>query len=106
MLIIVGIVLLLVLPDPWDVLAGGVCLVLGCFEIFAWHRTVRRRAKVVGAQTLVGKTAEVRTACRPDGQVFVDGELWGARCESGADRGDTVRIVAVDGLTLEVTAER
>jgi membrane protein implicated in regulation of membrane protease activity len=104
-LLIVALVLLLVLPDPWNLFAGAVCAVLGLGELFLWNRTVRRRRKAVGAQTLIGKRGEVRQTCRPVGQVFVAGELWGARCQEGADIGAPVRVVAVKGLELEVRAE-
>jgi len=104
-LLVVALVLLLVLPEPWDVIAGAVFAALGVVEIYAWNTTVRRRKKVVGAQTLVGQTAEVREACRPVGQVFVAGELWAARCDEGADVGARVRVAAIRGLMLEVTAE-
>jgi membrane protein implicated in regulation of membrane protease activity len=32
----------------------------------------------------------------------VEGELWRARCEAGADVGESVRVVSVEELTLEV----
>jgi membrane protein implicated in regulation of membrane protease activity len=104
-LLIVALVLLLVLPDPWNVIAGAVCAVLGLGELFLWNRTVRGRRKAVGTQTLIGKMGEVRQTCRPLGQVFVAGELWEARCQEGADIGASVRVVAVRGLELEVRAE-
>src|SRR5262245_63734629 len=103
MLLILGIVLLFLLDDPWNWIALGVCAVLFVVELYGWNRTVRGKPKVVGAQTLVGQTGEVRETCRPEGQVFVAGELWRARCEEGADRGATVRVAAVRGLTLDVT---
>jgi membrane protein implicated in regulation of membrane protease activity len=106
MLLIAAVVLLLVLPTPWNLVGGLVCAFLFLGELFFWNRTVRERRKVVGSQTLLGQQAEVREACRPLGQVFVAGELWAARCEEGADVGETVTITAVDGLTLEVTAVR
>jgi membrane-bound serine protease (ClpP class) len=58
--------------------------------------------KVVGAQTLVGKEAEVLAPCRPIGQVRIGGEIWQARCETGADAGEAVRVTGLDGLTLLV----
>src|SRR5438477_7838095 len=106
MLFMLALILLFLLPSPWNVVAAAVCVPLFFGEIFAWNRTVRRRRKVVDVETLVGQTAEVREACRPLGLVFVAGELWAARCATGADPGDVVRVAAVDGLTLEVTAER
>jgi membrane protein implicated in regulation of membrane protease activity len=102
MLLVVALVLLLFLPEPWDVIGATVFGVLGLGELYLWNRTVRRRRKAVGPQTLVGRTAEVRVACKPLGQVFVDGELWAAECAAGADAGTRVRIRRVRGLTLVV----
>jgi membrane-bound serine protease (ClpP class) len=101
-LFIVAIALLLFLPSPWNVYGFGIALVLFFGEAWAWNRSMRGRRKVVGAQALVGADASVLEACRPNGQVRVSGEIWAARCEAGADSGDTVRIVGLDGLTLVV----
>jgi membrane-bound serine protease (ClpP class) len=105
-LIIVAIVLLFLLPDPWNVIVAAVVAVLWLGELYLWNRTVRKRQKVVGTQALIGQKGEVREPCRPLGQVFVAGELWRARCDEGADVGETVTVVAVNGLVLEVKAER
>ena len=99
--LIVGLVLLLLLPSPWNLIASGVCLALFVGELAFWNRTVRHRAQT-GAETLIGKTATVVSACRPDGQVRLDGEIWDARCAEGADPGDTVAVVSRDELTLVV----
>jgi membrane protein implicated in regulation of membrane protease activity len=56
----------------------------------------------MGPETLVGETAQVVTPCRPTGQVRLQGELWQARCEEGADVGEHVRVRALEGLTLIV----
>jgi membrane protein implicated in regulation of membrane protease activity len=102
MLIVVAIVLLLLLPSPWNLVAFIVLTVLWIGELFAWHATVKKRRRVVGAQTLIGREAVVSTACRPVGQVRLDGEIWQARCDEGADVGDRVRIVGRERLTLAV----
>ena len=102
MLFIAAVVLLLVLPHPWDLVGFVVCLVLGLGELFLWNRTVKGRRAAVGAQTLVGSDAEVVTDCRPDGQVRLNGEIWAASCAEGAARGETVRVVGRKGLTLVV----
>jgi len=101
-LLIVALVLLIFLPDPWDVIGAVVFGILGLLELFLWNRTVKGRKKVVGTQTLIGQTAEVRSTCRPHGQVFVGGELWEAECAAGADVGSRVIVRRVRGLTLEV----
>ena len=102
MFLILGIVLLIFLPSPWNLVAFTVCLVLFFGELLFWNRTMRGRRKVVGAETLVGQEAEVIAPCRPTGQVRIGGEIWEARCDAGADTGDTVRVVEVRGLTLLV----
>lgn len=102
MLFIAAVVLLLFLPHPWELVGFTTCLVLGLGELFLWNRTVRGRRAAVGAATLIGAEAEVITACRPDGQVRLNGEIWAARCSEGASAGETVRVVGRKRLTLLV----
>jgi len=99
---VLAIVLLLVLDDPWNWTAFGICIIFGCFEVFGWSRSVRGLRVRAGAETLIGQTARVVTPCRPVGQVSVAGELWQARCEAGADEGEEVTVVGRDGLLLTV----
>jgi membrane protein implicated in regulation of membrane protease activity len=101
-LFILAIVLLFVLPHPWDIVGFAICLGLGFGEVYLWNRTVRGRRSSVGAQTLIGSEARVVSPCRPEGQVRLDGEIWAARCEAGADPGETVRVVGRNRLTLLV----
>ena len=91
-----------VLDAPWDVLVvvGAIALEAGEFVFWLWLS--RRRKIQVGAETLIGRPGAVITACRPFGQVRVDGEIWAARCETGADVGTPVRVEGRDGLTLVV----
>jgi membrane-bound serine protease (ClpP class) len=100
--LIVGVVLLLLLPSPWNLVGATCSFVLFLGELFFWNRKVRDQPNQVGAQNLVGQTATVVSSCHPDGQVRVSGEIWAARCPSGADQGATVRVIGVDGLTLVV----
>jgi membrane-bound serine protease (ClpP class) len=92
-----------VLPPAWRipvVVAGG-AIEVG--ESFFWIWLSKRRRPSVGVETLIGAHATVVTPCRPLGQVRVQGELWQARCEEGADPGDAVQVEGVDGLTLAVS---
>ncbi len=102
MLIIVAVVLLLLLDGPWNWIAFVVVTLLWFAELYGWNRTVKNRRRVVGAETLIGKTAVVTEACRPVGQVRLDGEIWEARCEAGASPGDHVRVIGRDELALLV----
>jgi membrane protein implicated in regulation of membrane protease activity len=102
-LTIIAIVLALtVLPSPWGWIA-----VLGAFAIDAaeaafFVRWSKRRRAVVGAGTLVGRTAVVVRALSPRGQVKLDGEVWEARASTDVEPGREVVVTAIDGLVLEV----
>jgi membrane protein implicated in regulation of membrane protease activity len=92
-----------VLPPAWRipvVLAGG-AIEVG--ESIFWIWLSKRRRPSVGVETLVGASATVATPCRPLGQVRVQGELWQARCDKGADPGEEVTVERVEGLTLVVS---
>jgi membrane protein implicated in regulation of membrane protease activity len=97
-----ALILLVALPSPWRYVGFGVCLALFAGEVVFWNRRVRGRSVAVGAETLIGRTGTVVTACRPDGQVRLGGEIWEARCDEGADRGEDVVVTAQDGLRLIV----
>ena len=102
MLILLAIPLLLLLPSPWNVVATLVLLPVWVLELLGWNRSMKHRRRAVGAETLIGRDAVVASPCRPNGQVRLDGELWEARCEAGADAGATVTIAGRERLTLLV----
>jgi membrane protein implicated in regulation of membrane protease activity len=103
MALTVAIVLALIfLPWPWNLLTilGGLGVEIG--EL-AWGLSLARRWRPrTGAEAMIGKKAQVVATCRPLGEVRVQGELWRARCDEGADAGEAVRIERIDGLTLVV----
>ncbi len=93
---------ILVLSPPWSYVLVGAAAVVEFVEAWFWWWLSHRRQPAVGVETLVGARGVATSACRPYGQVRVRGELWQARCEAGADVGDEVEVVAVEGLTLAV----
>ena len=103
MLLVLAILLaILVLEEPWTwvvVLAGATFELGEAAFLISWSK---RRKAVVGAETLIGRTAVVAADCMPVGQVRIGGELWQARCGPGAEIGDEVVVTALDGLTLVV----
>ena len=106
MFFIVALVLLFLVPSPWNLVGfiGGLIVFVG--EVLFWNRKVRSGRGTVGAQTLIGKEATVVSACRPGGQVRIAGEIWAARCSAGADTGETVTVVGLDALTVLVEPAR
>jgi membrane protein implicated in regulation of membrane protease activity len=103
-LLIVGLVLLFVLPSPWNAVALLTALLLWLGEVYGIWRLVRHHQVQAGAETMVGRTATVIAACNPVGQVRFPGEseIWRARCAEGAEVGETVRVVGIDEITLVV----
>ena len=103
MLLLTAIVLaVFFLPMPWNVvvLALGLFGEVGEAMFGIWYS--RRRRAVTGAESMIGGSAKVIEACRPNGRVSFKGEIWEAACDEGAEIGERVRIKAVDGLRLEV----
>jgi membrane-bound serine protease (ClpP class) len=66
-----------------------------------------RRTKMrPNAIAIVGLTGRAETAIGDEGTVFVRGELWRARSRANVSRGENVRVIGVEGLTLNVKEER
>jgi membrane protein implicated in regulation of membrane protease activity len=91
------------LPAPWSYIAviGAAIVEIAEVGVFIWYS--KRRRATTGAEALPGLRGVVVEACRPVGQIRVDGELWQARCEEGADPGESVVVESLGpGLTLIV----
>ncbi len=99
-MILLGAILLavFVLPLEWAIPVVVLGAILEVAETFFWLWYQRRRRVQVGVETLIGELAEVVTRCAPNGQVRLQGEIWRARCDEGADRGEHVRVTAPRGV--------
>jgi membrane-bound serine protease (ClpP class) len=88
----------------WYVIVPAVGTTAG-LVFFAVSMGIRAlyRPSVTGEAAMVGRRAIARSALAPEGQVFIDGELWRAVSPDGRiEAGEAVQITAVDGLTLTV----
>ena len=87
----------------WQVLIPTLVLVSGFFTAAAFlvFRSQRSRP-ATGSAGMVGEIGVVRKALRPEGKVFVHGELWNAVGPRPSEEGRRVRVVRVRGLILEV----
>ena len=80
----------------------GVTAAVFVVALAAGLRALARRP-ITGAAGMVGGTGVARSALDPAGEVSVQGELWRAVAEDGPIAiGETVRVTAIDGLTLKV----
>jgi membrane protein implicated in regulation of membrane protease activity len=102
MFLLIALVLFIFLPSPWNAIGGFAGLVFFGFEVGYWQRRVRHQKVQTGVGTLVGATGEVSEPLAPVGQIRVRGELWEAHSSSEVPAGARVRVIAVNGLTLEV----
>ena len=103
--IALALILFGVVGGTWAIVILVATALFETAETFVFLRHSQRRRVQVGVETLLGRVVEVAAPCRPHGHVRVQGELWRAHCPEGADPGDRVRIVGLEGLTLEVARE-
>ncbi len=77
---------------------------LSAYMLFIGYLVLRtqKQRQTMGAEGMVGKIGEARTALNPTGRVFVHGEQWSAQGEEAIDAGEKVQVVGVDGLCLKV----
>jgi membrane protein implicated in regulation of membrane protease activity len=102
-LFLIALVLaIFVLPSPWGLIAVVIAALLDIGEtgVFMWWS--KRRKSSVGVETIVGRRGVAVGRLWPEGQVKVDGEIWGALCPDGCDAGADVVVRSVEGLTLVV----
>ena len=103
MLLVGAIVLAIYAVDgTWAVVLIGAAAAVEVSQSLFWIWYSKRKRPQVGVETLVGSVAEVVRACTPAGLVRVQGEIWQARCKGEAGEGARVRVIAVNGLILEV----
>lgn len=93
----------------WEVIAPmALFSALFVFFVAGMALRARRRPVVSGREELVGAVGEVQEDCDGghDGWVQVHGETWRIRCRQPLKRGQSVRVVRMDGLVLEVQPQQ
>ncbi|HXG94808.1 MAG TPA: nodulation protein NfeD [Blastocatellia bacterium] len=109
---VVGSLILIDVPNPELRLPLSLVLAVvipfAIILIFILRLAMRsRRAKVTtGTAGMIGLRGRAQTSIAPEGTVFVRGELWRARSQMSIAPGEGVRVVGLDGLTLDVEAEK
>lgn len=66
--------------------------------VFAAHR----KPVVSGVEEMLGGTGQVLEDFDHSGRIHIHGETWQVHSKSTLKRGDKVRVIAIDGLTLHV----
>ena len=93
--------------SPWLIVIVVICVI--AFIGFAVDRGIRvhRRQVFAGREELVGKSATVIEALKPEGTVLFKGERWAAVLEEGRVKpGEEVIITRVESLKLYVVKKQ
>jgi membrane-bound serine protease (ClpP class) len=64
--------------------------------------SLHRKKPTTGVQGIMQEIGTAQTDIDPDGQVFIHGGIWQAVSQNKIAKGEKVRIVSIDGLTLHV----
>jgi membrane-bound serine protease (ClpP class) len=91
---------------------GPALITLGILSAVAFYFITRKVIEAhrdqpvrTGTEEMVGAVGEARSTIDPDGKVWMQGTVWGARLANATAPvrlGDRVTVEAVDGLTLVV----
>jgi membrane-bound serine protease (ClpP class) len=85
-------------------LIGSIALVAGglLMLVVSLLARSRRRAVVSGPEDMIDDIGPVLDWTGNEGRVRIHGEIWRARFDGTVSPGQDVRVVGIDGLTLEV----
>ncbi|MGD2270885.1 MAG: nodulation protein NfeD [Desulfobacterales bacterium] len=87
----------------WRVFIPTIVLISGFFVFVAGLVFRAQRAKPkTGTSGLIGEIGIVKKSIKPEGKVFIHGELWNAISKEDIPEGTKVRVVDVVNLVLEV----
>jgi len=91
---------------PWPVVIPvALTSALFLFLVAGMALKARRRPVVSGGEELIGSIGEVLDDLDHEGWAHLHGEMWKVRSPTPLARGQKVRVLRRDGLTLEVTPQ-
>jgi membrane-bound serine protease (ClpP class) len=110
--LVLGLLTLVAGPIPemrvqWETAVGAGIAFGGITTVLvrlAWR--ARRNKQMLGPDALLGMVGVAQQPLLPQGQILVHGELWLAESATPVSPGESVRVRAVEGLTLLVEPVR
>jgi membrane-bound serine protease (ClpP class) len=89
--------------QPASLLLGALTAGVLILVFLLWLSLRAHRAGAgIGVSPMVGLKGKTVSAVAAEGRVMVQGEYWWARSRTPVAEGEIVRVVGIDGLTLEV----
>jgi membrane-bound serine protease (ClpP class) len=78
------------------------------FFLFALGFAVRahKRKVTTGDKGMIDEAGVARTDLDPEGDVFVQGEMWKARADQPIKKGEKIVVTGMEGFTLKVTRKK
>ncbi len=61
-----------------------------------------RRRPVSGIEAMIGLRGEAYTDIDPEGKVFIHGEIWNAKSDEKITKGEKIKVINTEGMTLIV----
>jgi membrane-bound serine protease (ClpP class) len=85
-----------------------VVIAMAAFFVFAVGLGLKaQRGKIAtGKRGMVGETGVARTPLKPEGSVFVHGEIWKAIADEPIEKGEKVVVREVEQMVLKVTKKK
>jgi membrane-bound serine protease (ClpP class) len=109
--IVIGSIMLIDLPGSWlaiswlSILTVAIVSIIFFLGVLSYAVKAQISKVKTGKEGMVGEIGVARTDLSPLGKVFVHGELWDARSETPVKAGESIAIVAVEGMLLKVRRE-
>jgi membrane-bound serine protease (ClpP class) len=89
-------------PRAGLILFGLIPVLLLIAFLFRMALRSHHDSVTTGEAGMIGMTGRADTELAPEGTVFIRGELWRARAGIRIAAGESVRVIGIAGLTLEV----
>jgi membrane-bound serine protease (ClpP class) len=109
---LLGSLMLFESPEPYMRASVSVIifvvLATAAFFVFAVGMGLKaqRRKTTTGEAGMVGEVGVARSPLKPEGHVFVHGEIWKAEADEPIEQGEKVVVKEVEHLTLKVTKKK
>ncbi len=106
---LLGSLMLIESPAPYMRISLSIIILVvaatALFFIFAVGMGIRaqRKKTTTGEKGMIGMTGVARTKLDPEGSVFVHGEIWKAVADQTIKKGEKIKVVEIEDLTLKVT---
>ena len=90
--------------DWWTIIPTVIFIALLFVFVIAKALLIQTKKVATGSEGLIGEIGEVIVEISPGkvGKISAHGEIWNAKSDEAIEKGEKIKIVAVDGMTVKV----